>query len=927
MKNKLEIKPVAGLCAAVLGMMLPIAVGQDQPAAQPAVKPVAEPVSPEVESLESLEAGDVFDAPDADDIAAMIKSLGDESYPVRKKATMGLWQLGSEVLPVLQKAAEGSDPESVDRASELVLYITAGVLFDSPAEVKELVLKYSKGDLKAKVDFLKKLKELRQWKQVLHLAKMEQDPMVRKKLSSVVKATASLAAQEAVVDGDLELAAEVLQLSGNDDQALVVRAWFYCSQGKFNEELKKAAAMPKDKGALWRLALYRAHGDLDDAIREAQKLGRTQLVAGMQVFAGDAQPWLTLHTDQGQQDAILSLSCQIQMARLKGDKKTAGKLERDLARLAVDDESAGRVISCLAANGFQNEALVLLEKFDADFAFEYFDSVELPARALAQFDIPEDAKPPYTQWVKKFTEQVIEAEDEDRYDRLLMVAGFLVRHGEAEHALSVIEPMMTALEEDGSDAWFDLIAKMPIYELGSQALHLIERRGNDDGEADLAIKKMLGSGKTVEHLWEAVKKRNDKGKGGNEGKVDIAKSLRDIALLAGLSADPEHLTNALHRTLMDEVAEKPMPEKQARHEALFSFAVRRHEIATASGMVDEVVANNEKWQATKLYLDATLQRWEKVEPVYAALEEEHPGDYFNLVKWSCALRKLKSEDKAKDVLDRAYLLTMGNVSELNKIGLDLSNAGLVQEAVSLWQKAAMMSVPGSTTYDVALVYLANASQMHVRKKQWKKAASIAEAYTRFTMRGRSGGAVMAILNARFRADFYRGMFLLESGRRKEALALLDSCQKLNPGSGSLADEFFPSLRGAGVDQQYNQWFEENYQHVAAACEAYPKAHNSHNTAAWLASRALQRLDDALQHAQTAIALRPYQGAYLDTMAEVWFAKEDRKKAIEWSKKAITASISHAQGAPRSEGQILRNYIELNKQLKHFKNDPLPSAKP
>ena len=279
---------------------------------------------------------------------------------------------------------------------------------------------------------------------------------------------------------------------------------------------------------------------------------------------------------------------------------------------------------------------------------------------------------------------------------------------------------------------------------------------------------------------------------------------------------------------------------------------------------------------------------------------------------------------------RALLLTMGNVSELNKIGLSLSNAGLVDDAIALWQKAAMMAQPGSTDYDVALVYLAHTGigpgQADLNKKQWQDLASIAEAYTRFTMRGRSGNTVIAILDSRFQADFYQGMFLLKSGRRKEALALLDTCQKLNPGSGSLADDFFPRLRHAGVDQQYHQWFESNYRHVAAACKAYPNSHNSHNTAAWLASRALLRLDDAMRHAKTATTLRPHQGAYLDTMAEVWFAKGNRKKAIEWSEKAIAASISHAQGVSRSEGQILTNYIELNKQLKHFKNDPLPSAK-
>jgi tetratricopeptide (TPR) repeat protein len=170
------------------------------------------------------------------------------------------------------------------------------------------------------------------------------------------------------------------------------------------------------------------------------------------------------------------------------------------------------------------------------------------------------------------------------------------------------------------------------------------------------------------------------------------------------------------------------------------------------------------------------------------------------------------------------------------------------------------------------------------------------------------------------------MDFLENGKRQQALKLLDSCQRLIPGSGSLADDFFPALRHAGIDQQYKKWFEQSYQHVLASCKLFPKAHNTHNTAAWLASRAVLRLDDALDHAQIAVTLRPVQGAYLDTMAEVWFAKGDRKKAIEWSEKAIAASISHAQGTPRSEGRVLSNYNELNKQWDRFKDEPMPNDK-
>ena len=71
-------------------------------------------------------------------------------------------------------------------------------------------------------------------------------------------------------------------------------------------------------------------------------------------------------------------------------------------------------------------------------------------------------------------------------------------------------------------------------------------------------------------------------------------------------------------------------------------------------------------------------------------------------------------------------------------------------------------------------------------------------------------------------------------------------------------------------------------------------------------------------------MRPSQGAYLDTMAEVWFARGERNKAMEWSKKAITASISNAQGNPRSLEMVYANFRELNKQYDHFKNDPLPN---
>jgi tetratricopeptide (TPR) repeat protein len=860
-------------------------------------------------------------------VDVLIAGLADHSFDVRQEASNELWRMGAKALPALRKATQDEDPEVVDRASELVLYISAGVLFDSSDKVKSLVLGYFRGGITVKFENLKKLQEMGQWRQVLHLSQLEKDPKVRKKLSEIVHATASHAAQNAMVDGDLDLVEKILNLSGDSDQAMVVRAWFYFRQGQLDRELSKADTMPGEAGTLWRLALYRASGNVAAAIREAKKADRPELAAAMQVLAGDPRPWLSLSMRRTPQDDILSRSCQIQMARLKGEHQQASRLAQELESLAVNEDSSSRVIACLAANGFRKKAVSLLDRFDPESAFDYHDSTESPLQALEILGIPKDSKPPYTEWVQSFTDRVVAEEDEDLYDRLLLLAGFLVRHGEGEHAEAVLKPLMTALEKDGSDVWFQMISKMPLYELAPQAISFLEQRGNEDGEIDLGVKNLLDSGKSVDDIWAAVKKRHPK---------DINKALHEIALLSGLIADPDHETDAINDALLDAVKGKFAAAQSLRRESLFGFAVKRHEIGVASKMVDgfgvgdgeAAQAMRERWLRTKLFLDAALLRWEKVEPVCAAMEKKTPGDYYNLVKWAISLRKLGRDDSARKVLDRALLLTMGDVPSIGAIALQLSSAGYPQDAFLLLKQALMMAEPGGDEFDRTVIYLANYVKPSEGGQTWKNAAALSEVYSRFTMLGRSNAAVLAVLNARFQADFFRGMDWLEHGKKEEAMRLFNTCRQLNPGSGALADDFFPALRKAGLasGKQYDEWFEQSYAYVVKACEDFPKAHNTHNTAAWLAARALRRLDEALEHAQKAVALRPYQGAYLDTMAEVWFAKGNRKKAVEWSKKAMKASISHAQGVPRSESQVLSNYHELYKQLQRFQHDPLPGRK-
>jgi predicted Zn-dependent protease len=90
---------------------------------------------------------------------------------------------------------------------------------------------------------------------------------------------------------------------------------------------------------------------------------------------------------------------------------------------------------------------------------------------------------------------------------------------------------------------------------------------------------------------------------------------------------------------------------------------------------------------------------------------------------------------------------------------------------------------------------------------------------------------------------------------------------------------------------------------------YPQSDNTRNTAAWFASRALRRLDEAATHLKAALAARPEQPAYLDTMAEILFAQGQRSKALEWSARAVNFEPSDPM---------------IRRQHERFRADPLPN---
>jgi tetratricopeptide (TPR) repeat protein len=159
----------------------------------------------------------------------------------------------------------------------------------------------------------------------------------------------------------------------------------------------------------------------------------------------------------------------------------------------------------------------------------------------------------------------------------------------------------------------------------------------------------------------------------------------------------------------------------------------------------------------------------------------------------------------------------------------------------------------------------------------------------------------------YNTQFARGMELYQAGKKVKGLKMLGLAHKAIIGDGNLADHFYPAIRTTDLAKQYDLWVDDSYQYLKSSIDEFPECANTHNTIAWVLSRAVRKIDVGIKHSEKALRLTPFEASYIDTMGELYHAKGDRKKAIQWGENAVMAS----------------KYGRLGNQLERFKTQPHP----
>ncbi|MGL5017732.1 MAG: hypothetical protein ACRDBP_06345, partial [Luteolibacter sp.] len=524
-------------------------------------------------------------------------------------------------------------------------------------------------------------------------------------------------------------------------------------------------------------------------------------------------------------------------------------------------------------------------------AFSYYESLERVPEALKTLGLdPEN--PDYTRWVGDYFGRMKVEDAGDNEDvavdteELLLLGNFLERRGLHDSCAKAFLAPLAALAGKNPHMFVDLLGQLfgsnPTMNSEAPGAPEVAKRAAIAWAADDAdrweeiLNSAFGEQEEFMDLWEwlAVLKPGT-------GHVERFEAM---LALTGFGRDP-NLLRGKWLDLAWKATERAPEQNRGRNLERIAFILGQNpDVANSlklSNLQSEARRLDGAWRTHILDLSAA-GRWEEAASFFQRQIERmaEPQPSLHACLAAC-LRNAGQTEKADAQDQLVETLALGN--EAIEIANGYAYGGDYQRAADWWARAARQYPPESQYFRFALKL--HAATL-LEQGKWKQAAALAEvsAQSAATV-DPVNASPLAALRLRLQSDLGRALSLLPQDRAK-AISILAKTHANLPSDGSLADDFFPAVRKMGLIKEHDEWFEITWGFMADVLEKFPDSDNTCNTAAWLAARACRKLGPAEKLLQHALTLNPQQPAYLDTMAEIQFAKGDRDQAVEWSSTAI-----------------------------------------
>lgn len=819
--------------------------------------------------------------------AAQISQLGAARWQDRESAQQALWSRGLSVKSDLEAAQNSSEPEIALRAQQLLRLLKLGIKPQSPQSIYRLAEHYPLASLAEKREILAQLKKIEAWQCALYLFHRETPLLQRRDLAPLMNGVAILATRQFLENNDRVAALALLEEYADDENCNLARMWLLHPPD--NAPQPDAAHKLSECSTSEQIAIARIRGQRDLVIELTENDHRPLLGATMRLLQGDVRDWLRLNPSRPQNQAVLKPYTLAALAEWNGDFKFQVPVQQ-LEKIAQNDEDQDTrqfATQALMALGKNEAATNCMRQLSIEELFEHYCDIERNADALRLLKIQPDAAN-LSEWLAKQVSIIIE--DAEKYEitlpPLLQALAFAERKGLYQEIDSSFVPKMLDLADKHPELFEEILINcFTPHGKSRQAAYAgmqvaIAYAQHDAQRWNAMLMHAFQQQTSYSELWQLLQQLFPK--------TSAADLYRQTLVLFRVVQDRQHeretLVAAIHQAL------KAMNAEQTKQHLpiIDLLQLQTDDLAVRFQLLD--FADN------PLVL-MNLRRWDHAILAWQQRLKTAPRVEFRVSLAAC-LRAAGRDPEAQVIEKSIQPLILADVTLMTQMAQIYASTGDFTRAQQWNERVLNCGSPDEPGWWQALT---DDVEWTMEQRQWRISAALYEALLLESLNGRYYSANLSqLLRLRLAARSAACLAHLEQVALKQKttisqvaaeadLQILKDAHTLLAMDASLADHFFPSLRAAGLNQLHDELFEQSWQLFHAACQRFPQDDNLHNSASWLAARALRRLDEAKTIQQLALALNPHQGAYLDTMAEICFAQGQRQQAVAWSAQSLAAS--------------------------------------
>jgi len=895
--------------------------------------------------------------PEPEGIRKPIADLASPRFAVREKASKVLWEAGSVAEAALRAAAQSKDEETANRAKAILDKFDWGLYPDTPPEVVKLIEKFRGGDANVRQEAVGELMKMKppRFATLRKLIAKEHDEQARRQMFDSMALQAREAVPGLILTGQLDEAGDLLEIcvSPTTPPSLGDYATFHYLRNMVPAAIQRMDALRArgsesdvQRATEALVYLHRVRRDWPAARKMAELSKNRDLQDDV---AWEASDWKTLAETSAPQEReeLDDRGARGAYHRLAGNRakyeELIGEVRKELEGVEGDDKKAQKLAHALLLNGEGAEAIAVLNgrnKGGADLVFDLLCAQLKFKEAFAYAD--QAAKELEKEEKAGGNDESGTARDQLAIRRGRMLAALGERDAATQIFRGVLDSTLSGNRDRGSILVVKAVAQSGMRDLAAEcaarAMAHFDKAGQVTEHQYLLEPVFEQKKGVVQVWWRAV--RADK------PDADPALSMVRVMEFADGKADRKKVDRLAELILESRVAPKEDGGKP-RDDFLALFgqgALADYAIAEAYWAIgakdkaeeyykkaagakpgadtdailpdflddDDLPPTPSSYKYLLGYADFLFaeKRYKEAAAVYRKAWDAAPAQPLALFLHGHAL-KLAGDAAAGDrLMGLAHWIPLGNEKLRTKFSEDLSKRGF--DADSRKEMDLVVATGWFREYQVGNVYL-RLARIKVRQKDYTTAAAYYEKDVVSLFRtGASFLDPRAYLTVPETARTYRTRALLAAGKVDAALAEARAGLAVMPGNLELAIDLVPDLDRAGRKKDADEIYGQVKAAFVGALKDYGSSPELRNSLAWTMANCNRDLDAALTHAKKAVEVAPKTAGYIDTLAEVYFRKKDRAKALEFMKQCAALEPANPY---------------FRKQLERFEKKPFDSPLP